>query len=229
MQATVQIKHLQQVRKEIMNSKSYSEEQQHKDDFMRKMRHTLANGIISSYKELVIQNQIYNYDFNGYLIQKYKRGPLHLVCENGRITLIRYFIENNLFDINEICDGHTPLSLLSLYYIQTPEKCTSTETLELMFAKGADPLLYVDKNGNTLNDYCNMIKKQSEEPLNLVLQYIQNFYLKKQREQALKNAILLSMCDNQNNNNNLTNLLNIDDMKQIAQYLVGPIQYQIDQ
>lgn len=40
-----------------------------------------------------------------------------------------------------------------------PEKCTSIETLELMFANGADPLQYVDKNGSTLYDYCNMIKK----------------------------------------------------------------------
>ncbi|CAD8208851.1 unnamed protein product [Paramecium pentaurelia] len=225
----VQVKHLQQVRKEIMNSTSYAVEQQKKDEFMRIMRHTLANGIISSFKDLMIINQLENYDYKSYLIQKYKRGPLHIVCENGRLTLIKYFIENNLYDINEICDGFTPLSLLTLYYIQTPEKCTSTETLELMFANGADPLLYVDKNGKNLYDYCNMVKKQQGEPLNFVLQYIQDIYFKKQREQALKNAILLSLCDNQNNNNNLTHLLTIDDMKQIAEYLIGPIQQQIDQ
>lgn len=47
----------------------------------------------------------------------------------------------------------TPLMLLTLYYIKTPEKCTSIEILELMIENGADPLIKNDKNGLSVYDF----------------------------------------------------------------------------
>ena len=38
---------------------------------MRKMRHALVNGNISAFKELTLSNQIKNYDYESYFIDRY--------------------------------------------------------------------------------------------------------------------------------------------------------------